>query len=132
MLISHLATALLQLLPELGPEQPEDSRHLRWGSLGRAVTMVMIVMLVQNMTILTFKGLNSMGELFEEFVSIKRSFLVEWSFILVIPNRFAKNPPEVFLSLATLISTCSPISPGESGEPSRSGESRGSGLVILT
>ena len=94
-----------------------------------------------------------MGELFEEFVSIKRSFLVEWSFILVIPNRFAKNPPEVFLSLATLISTCSPmmvmmmmmmmmmlistcspISPGEleSGEPSRSGESRGSGLVILT
>ena len=50
-----------------------------------------------------------MGELFEEFVSIKRSFLVEWSFILVIPNRFAKNPPEVFLSLATLISTCSPM-----------------------
>ena len=115
MLISHLATALLQLLPELGPQQPEDSRHLRWGSLGRAVTIVMIVMLVQNigikkvLTILTFKGLNSMGELFEEFVSIKRSFLVEWSFILVIPNRFAKNPPEVFLSLATLISTCSPI-----------------------
>ena len=28
-LISHLATALLQLLPELGPEQPEDSGHLR-------------------------------------------------------------------------------------------------------
>ena len=84
----------------------------------------------------TFKGLNSMGELFAEFVSINRSFFVEWSFILVIPNRLAKNPPEVFLSLVTLISSCSsPFSPFEfesPGELNRSGESRGSGLVILT
>ena len=75
-----------------------------------------------------------MGELFAEFVSINRSFLVEWSFIFVIPNRLAKNPPEVFLSFPTLISSCS-FSPFEfesPGELSRSGESLGSGLVILT
>ena len=82
----------------------------------------------------TFKGLNSMGELFAEFVSINRSFLVEWSFIFVMPKRFAKNPPEVFLSFATLISSCSfsPVEFESAGELSRSGESLGSGLVILT
>ena len=60
-LISHLATALLQLLPELGPQQPEDSRHLRWGSLGRAMTIVMIVMLVQNIDNTNFQRLELHG-----------------------------------------------------------------------
>ena len=85
----------------------------------------------------TFKGLNSMGELLAEFVSIRRSFLVVWSFILVMPNLLAKKPPEVFLSLELVISSCSesPFSPFElesPGELRRSGESLGSGLVILT
>ena len=72
--------------------------------------------------ICTFKGLNSMGELFAELVSINRSFLVEWSFILVIPKRLEKKPPECFLCGS--VTGVSPLLVG-----SRPG---GSGLVKRT